>query len=202
MSRNLTVVLGGGCEIGHGGGGEAAHPEERLDLAVLEGVDAFGGAEPLLGDVFGAVEARRLQHAEGEHLRGAAGRARRDALALEVLDLGDPRTLHGDGVHVVWIEHRERAHGQLGGELVAAGVDVEGCVDLREADVGPAGGDELQVVDGGARDLGGRGGVRQFPAEQIGETAAERIVHAPRAAGPDDQLARVLRAGRGGEPEG
>jgi hypothetical protein len=47
------------------------------------------------------VDAGRLEHAEGEHLRGAAGRARRDSLALEVLDLGDPRTLHGDGVHVV-----------------------------------------------------------------------------------------------------
>src|SRR4029079_2596067 len=38
--------VGSGAEGGDGGGRQSAHPEERVDLAVLERVDGFGAAEP------------------------------------------------------------------------------------------------------------------------------------------------------------
>ena len=72
-------------------------------------------------------------------------------------------------------------------------------VNLREADVGFAGADQLQVGDRAAGDLRGRGHARHFLAEDVPEAAAERVIDAAGAAGRDRQLLRLL--GIGGEAQ-
>ena len=189
MSITLILVLGVDAEIGDRRRRQAAHPEERLDLAVLERVDALGHAEALAAHVLVGVEAGGLDHAQGVDLGGAAGRAGGDALALHVLDLGDAGAVHRHHVHVVGVHDHQRPDRQLAaGELVRAVDGIPGGVHLAEGDVGLARADQLQVGHRAAGDLRGGGDAGKLLAQDVAEAAAQRIVDAARAAGGDRHL--------------
>ena len=106
--------------IGDGRRRHAGDEEEGVDLAVLEGIGAFGRAETLARHVLVLVHARGLDQPEGEDLGAAARRAGRYALALEVLELGDAAAFERHDLHQVRV-HDARARGSAAccGELVA-----------------------------------------------------------------------------------
>ena len=183
--------LGAGrrAEIGHRRRRKAADPEEGVDLLVLDRVDALGDAEALTLHVLVLVETGGLDDAECEHLGGAAGRTRGDALALEILDLGDAGAVDGHDVHMVRIHDDERLDRQLAAlELVETADGIPRGVDLREGDVGAAGADELQVGNRAAGHFRRCRRVRDVLADDAREPAAERIVHAARATRGDREL--------------
>src|SRR3954471_16392986 len=91
-------------EVGDGRGGQAADPEEGVDLAVLQGVGRFGDAEALTLHVLVLVEPRSLDDAKRHHLGSAAAGARRDPLAFQIGHFCDAGALDGHHVHAVRIE--------------------------------------------------------------------------------------------------
>jgi hypothetical protein len=122
------------------------------------------------------------------------GRAGGHALALQVGQLRHALAVDADHVHAVRVQHHQRAHADLAGlELVVAAVGVERRVGHRQADVGLAAADELEVVDRAAGHLGGGLHAGHVLGEHRGHAAAHRVVHAARAAGGDGD---VLRRGR------
>ena len=162
MVDQLDLDAGRRGEIGHRRGRQAADPEERVDLAVLDGVDGLGDAEPLALHVLVLVEAGGLDHAERHHFGGAAGRAGGDALALEVGHLLDAGALDRHHMHPVRIEHHQRPQRHLAAlELVLAVERVERGVGHGEAEFALAGADQLEIVDRAAGDFGGRLHVRE-----------------------------------------
>src|ERR1051325_5092767 len=151
-------------------------------------------APPLGPLVATLVEPRGLDDAEGHDLGGAAARAGRYALALEVLDLADVRAVEGHHVHAVRIQDHQRAHrDRLALELVLTLQRVERGVGHREGDVGLAGADELQVGDRAAGHFGGGLHAVDVLGKHRGHATAERAVHAAGSAGGDGQVLRLRR---------
>ena len=74
-------------------------------------------------------------------------------------------------------------------------------VGHREADLGLAGVDELQVVDGAAGHLGGGRQAGDVFRQDVGHAAAHRVVDAAGAAGRDRDPGGLLRGGRRRERE-
>src|SRR5207247_9713975 len=123
------------------------HPEEGIDLAILERVHRLGDAEPLALHVTVLVEARRFDDAEPHHLGRAARRTGRDAFAPEGRHLRAAYAVDRDHVHAIGVPDHQGAQGHLRAlELVLAAVRVLAGVRPAQPDVGLAGRYELEVV--------------------------------------------------------
>ena len=142
----------------------------------------------------------RLDHAEGEDLGAAAGRAGRDALALQVLELGDAVAFERHDLHQVDVHDDQGPDRQLLGKLVPAVDGIDRGVDLGEGDVGIARADQLHVVERAAGHLGGRSDAGNLLGDDGAEAARQRIVDAAGAAGGNRELFGLLSIG-GRAPE-
>ena len=139
--------------------------------------------------------AQRLEHVVRLLLGAAVGRADRDPLALEVHDGLDARAVLGHDVQRLLVEAHDDAHGLLLRELRdLALVRPDRVIVVGEGHPRLARGEQLQVVDGGGGDLGGRVGVRDVLADHAADRAAQRVPDAPGAAGDDAE--RELLLGR------
>ena len=166
-------------------------------------VGGLGDAEPLAPHVLVLVEAGGLDDAERHHLGGAARRAGRDALALEVGHLLDALALDRHHMHAVRVEHHQGADvDRIALELVVALERVERGVDHHHGDFALLGADQLEIVDRAAGDAGGRGVARHVFGQDVGHAAAERIVHAAGAAGGDGDGGLLLRQRDAAEQRG
>ena len=187
VGHQLDGPAGGRGEVEDGAGGDAAAPEERVDLVVLEGVNRLRGPEALLPDVGVRVEADRLEHAQGGDLGAAARRPRRHDAVAQVGDGLDALALEGHELVQVVVEHREgpRRHRAEVGERPPPLRRVVERVGEDERQVGAPVRDELQVVDGPRGDLGRRLHPLEVVADDLGDAAAVGVVDAPGAAGGD-----------------
>src|SRR5262249_56521459 len=95
------------------GRAESDYPETAIDLPVVDALHGLGGAKPFAPHILVLVEAGGLDAAEGDPLGGAAGRAGRYALALEIGQFLDAGTFDGHDVHAVRIEHHQGAQRDL-----------------------------------------------------------------------------------------
>ena len=193
VERQQPDVLGR-RQVGDRPGGDAAGPEERVDRAVAQRLHGLADPEPALADVLLRVEPGDLQQPQRDHLGARVGRADGDRLALQVLDPLDPRVGLDRDLRDVRVDRRERAQVE---RLVEARVALDGVdrgVRQGEADVGVVLGDQDQVVDRCRGGLRRRRRVGQLVGHQVGQPAAEHLVHAARATGRD--RVAVLPAGR------
>ena len=200
LQRRQHVVVGNQLrrdadragEIEQRRGGQAAAPEERVDLPVLERVDRGVHAQALLADVLVGIEARGAQQAERDHLGAAARRARGDDAPAQIGEAVDVLPLDRRDVRVVRIEHRQRPRldGRFG-ERPAPADRVVQRVGEHERDVGLAELNQLQVVDRGVGDLGGGIDVRNGLADDARQPAAVRVIDAAGVAGGDRQPHRA-----------
>ena len=105
--------------------------------------------------------------------------------------LADAAALDGDHVHAVRIQHRQGPERHLVAlELVFAAIGLEAGVGHREADVGLAAADQLEVVDRAAGDLGRRLHAGHVLRQHRGDAAAHRVIDAAGAAGGDRDVLR------------
>ena len=96
-------------------------------------------------------------------------------------------------MHAVGVQDHQRAQRHFVAlELVLAAIGVLARVRHGESDVGLAGRNQLEVIDRTARHLGRRLHARNVFRQEIGEPAAERVVHAAGAAGRDRQAVFFL----------
>jgi hypothetical protein len=170
-------------EVGHGRGWQTTNPEECIDLAILDGVDRLGDAEAL------ALHILSLSRPAASITRNAMtsvalpARTGRYALAFEVGYVFDARPFDRDHMHLVRIEHHQRANRDFRAlEFVLALVGIKRSVNHREGDFAVAGIDQLEIVDRSRRSLQPWPESRQRLRQNVGETAAERIVDAAGAA--------------------
>ena len=190
------IDLTGRGERGDGGGGSAGDDERRLDLAVLQGLDAV--AEGLIGrvDVLVGVDAVDAEHVNGVEVHARAGGADGDAFALQVGDALDV-WVERDDLHLLHIERGDRGEGRVRRVKQArALIGVSADVGLHEAELRVARRHCLDVrlgAAGGDRGHAGRGLV----AHLAGEHGAEAVIGALVAAGGEGQLAAAGRRGRG-----
>ena len=185
----LHLDAGRDGETADSGGWNAADPEERVDAAVGDGIDGFDDAEPLAMQVLVLVEANGLDGAGGHDLGGAARRAGRDALALEIGERLDAGAFDGHDMHAVGIDDQQRLQRYLVVlEFVLALNRIHRCIGHGEAEVALAGRDQLDVVHRAAGDLDGGVQVGQGLGQYARNRAAEREIHAAGIAGADRQL--------------
>ena len=196
VGHQLDRPAGGRGEVQHRPGRNAAAPEERVDLVVLQRVDRLRGPQALLADVGVRVQADRLEHAQGGDLGAAARRPRRHDAVAEVGDGLDALALEGHELVQVVVEHREgpRRHRAEVGESPAALSRVVERVGEDEREVGAPVRDELQVVDGPRGDLRGGLDALEVVADDLGHPAPVRVVDAAGAAGGDRQPLGEARA--------
>ena len=193
--------------VGDGGHRHAAGDQRGVQVAVLDLVDRLRERAGILLDVV-AAQAVDLEQVGDELVLAGAGRARGDALALQVLDAVDAGVGAGDQLHRLGVERTQgaqvlhRAAGELCLAVVGRIQDVggdEGRFDLAVAQ-------QLGVGHRGARGFG-RGGEllavhRGLVGDQLREHAAQRVVGAAGAAGGDAEEHALLREGGGGGDRG
>ncbi len=198
--RHQLGAAGGGGVLDVGAG--VAHAvEEPVHLAVAQ------GRTVLVGLQFGSErEIRELPTHGREHFfhrraRSRAGIAHVEALALEVLELGDVGLLaghHGEGLGVHGKHGAQVPHGTGVLELADALDGVELHVRLGEAEVELAGLDGVHVEHRtpGGFDRAADTVLGAVLVDQAADGAAGRVVHAGDAAGADGHEF-LLRHGRG-----
>jgi hypothetical protein len=116
----------------------------------------------------------------------------------------DAAALDADHVHAVGVQDHQRLQRDLVAlELVLAAEGVLAGVGHREADVGLAAADQLEVVDRTAGDFGRGLHARHVLGQHRRDAAAHRVVDPARATGGDGQVlresARAEQRSRGGE---
>ena len=184
------------CERRDSRGGRAGDDERRVDLAVLQGLDAV--AEGLIGRVDAAVgvDAVSAEHVDGVEVHARAGGADGDVLTLEVgnaLDAGVER----DDLHLLHVERGDRGeivHLAALLEQARALVSVGRHVGLDEAELGVAGLQGLDVRLGAAGGDGRDAGLGLI-ADLTGQHRAKAVVGTGLAAGGKGEVPSLAAAG-------
>ncbi|VTR69250.1 hypothetical protein DESC_730130 [Desulfosarcina cetonica] len=182
-SDHADFVRGGQIENGARAGTD--RPEPHVDGAVTQGIGTFGEGEPaVLVFVGGDVEG--LEHGFGHEVGSAAGAARADVVADDLLDVGDPAVFQDDDLHEVRIH---QGHGEnvvfFTVELVHAVETGQGHIAHHLADdrfplVG-----QLDVFHAGTGHLGDGLNILDILGPDLGHPAAVRVVDSAGAAGTD-----------------
>ena len=180
-------------QILDGRGRQAAAPEERVDLAVLQRIRGLGGAEPLAPDVAIGIEPAAVRMRNAITSVPLPGEPVETPFAAQIGDRRDAATRRASRCACSWSRApRGSRPAPARPSNAPRPVDRVGQrVGERERDVGLAVANQLEVVDRGRGDFRRRPDAGQALVQDLREAAAVRIVHAAGAARRDREEPRA-----------